>query len=81
LLPALAVGCASLTIVTADVAEGQLALDTVHKNVLVPVPRAVTEVEYEPGDARLPAPESNDHTPVPIVGLTASRVADDVHKV
>jgi len=42
LLPALAVGWISLMIFTAEVAEGQLPLLTVHKKVLVPVFNEVT---------------------------------------
>jgi len=43
--PALAEGCASRTILTAAVAEGQLPLLTVHKKVLVPVFKDVTDDE------------------------------------
>jgi len=44
-LPALAVGTVCLTIVTVDVAAGQLPLDTVHRNVLLPLPSELTADE------------------------------------
>jgi len=45
LLPALAVGCSSRTIVTAAVAVGQLPLETVHKKTLLPMPNELTDDE------------------------------------
>jgi len=61
--------------VTADVAEGQLPLLTVHRSTLVPVPSDVTEDEKLVGAVTLPEPDKNDQAPVPSVGCTALSVA------
>jgi hypothetical protein len=81
LLPALAVGCASLWMLTMAVADGQLPLLTVHKKVLEPVERPVTSVVEVLTEIMLPPPESTDHAPAPLPGGTAFNVTDVAQSV
>lgn len=81
MVPAPAVGWASRVMVTEEVAEGQLPLETVHTNELAPVPKAVTGDEGLLTVVRLPEPESKDHTPVPAVGVIAANVVEEVQTV
>jgi hypothetical protein len=60
---------------TIAVAEGQLPLDTVHKNELVPVLNAVTCDDGLFMEVTEPAPAITDQAPVPTVGLVAAKVA------
>lgn len=81
LFPALAVGCSSRIIVTAAVVVGQLPLVTVHKNILLPMPSELTELEKLDAVAMLPDPERTDQVPFPVLGFVAESVADEEHKV
>jgi hypothetical protein len=60
---------------TMEVAEGQLPLDTVHTNELVPVLNAVICDEGLFTEVTEPDPAITDHTPIPTVGFTAANVA------
>jgi hypothetical protein len=61
---------------TMEVAEGQLPLETVHTNELVPVLNAVTCDDELLIAVTLPDPASTDQAPVPTVGLVAAKVVD-----
>ena len=76
LLPAFELsGSASRITSTVAFATGQIPLVTVHKNVFVPVPKAVTPDEGFDKDVTEPVPEISDHWPVPEVGVVAFKVA------
>ncbi len=57
------------------VAEGQLPLETVQTKELVPVLNAVTCEDGLVIDVTFPDPATTDHTPLPMVGVTAAKVA------
>lgn len=80
-VPAKAVGCISLKILTVDVAGGQEPLVTVHTNWLVPVDKAEIAEEGFVTEASVPLPESRVQEPEPIVGLSAESVAEELQSV
>ncbi len=72
-------GFDSRLIVTSDVAAVQGASETVQRNVLVPIPKPVTEVVGCDGLVIVPAPETNDQSPVPETGTWADKFTVDKH--
>ena len=62
--------------VTVDVDAGQGAFVIVHINTFGPTPNPVTPDVGDEGLVIVPAPLTNVHVPVPVVGVFAAKVAE-----
>ena len=65
-----------LVIVTVVLDGVQGGLEIVHINTFAPTPNPVTPDVGEEGVVMVPAPLTNVHNPVPVVGVFAANVAE-----
>jgi hypothetical protein len=73
------VGLANLVMVTVLSLGAQVPLEIVHLNTLAPMPKLDTLLLFEIGLFTVPAPLTNDHTPVPIAATLPLKVAVVAH--
>lgn len=75
------VGGATPVTVTEDEEEGQGAFEMVHWKTFGPTPNPVKPDVGEEGVVIIPAPLTNVHTPIPVVGVLPAKVAVVPHTV
>jgi hypothetical protein len=81
-VPALdTVGFTSLITVTVLLEERQVPLEIVHIKRLIPILKPLTEVFVADGLAIVAVPVATVQSPVPVVGVLAPSVAEEVHRV